>query len=71
MWDTLGNQNSLLKVATNGQQIIVPVIRSSVEVVGFAVIDATDLIPQFKTIKEAQAFVDRSTSQHNKKEGNK
>jgi hypothetical protein len=70
-WDTLGNQNSLFKVSTNGQKIIVPVVKSSVEVVGFAVIDVTDLPPQFKTLKEAQQWVDTQASltQHNKKEG--
>lgn len=69
-WDTLGNQNSLFKVSTNGLQIIVPVVRSSVEVIGFAVIDASDLPPQFKTMKEAQQWVDSQfPTNPNKKEG--
>ena len=57
-WHTLRNPNALWQVSVSGTHIVVPVLRSRPELAGFAVIDVSELSPQFKTAREAQLWVD-------------
>lgn len=64
-WHTLRNPNSLFQVSSDGEFIVVPVTTAPTELVGFAVVRVSDLIPQFETLREAQEWADK-----NKKEPN-
>jgi hypothetical protein len=56
-WQTLRNPNSPLAPSVSDEYMVVPILKDP-QIIGYAVVKIADLVPEFKTLKEAQKWAE-------------